>query len=86
MMSTLELFGLCYAVIGIIYVKLEDGTFEIDQEGYEKSSSFQLVICLMQQIIHYLRVGLVWPLYAIEDILIFLDNISSSDGEEGEGE
>ena len=69
-----------YAIAGLIYVKLEDGCFEIDYEGCTK---MQIAMFQLQMITHYFRIVLTWPLYLIEDFTVYLTNIGM-DEEQGD--
>lgn len=63
-----------YVAIGILYVWLEHNTFEFDFSEFTRKD---IIITVLQQVIHYLRVALMWPLYVLEDMLIFYDNHTS---------
>jgi hypothetical protein len=43
---------------------------------------FSVVLNIMQQLIHYTRYMLTWPLYVMEDIVVFVDNLHYEDGED----
>ena len=73
---------LAYALIGIIYVKLEDGCYEVDFEG---CSTLVRSAFIGQMIVHYFRIALVWPTYMIEDFLVYITN-RGEDFEEGDDE
>ena len=66
-------FGvLMYLLIGLIWVRLEHDTFlEIE---WEDDTAVNLFFNVAQQMLHYIRIILVWPLYALEDLLIWLEN------------
>lgn len=75
-------FGMMlYAIVGIIWVRLEHNTFQFDFTGMDTVNS---MFTVTQQIIHYFRVMAVWPLYVAEDLLIYLDNRRFRESEEAE--
>ena len=58
-----------YGFIGLIWVWLEHKTFDI---GFEDCSPREAIITVSIQTTHYLKVFLLWPLYIIEDFLLYL--------------
>lgn len=62
---------LIYLIVGMIWVKLEHDTFDFD---FGDLSGRETAITVAQQANHYLRVLVCWPLYVIEDFLLWLDN------------
>ena len=60
-----------YLFAGLIWVRIEHTNFDFDFEGLPTHES---VIAVLQLIVHYTRGFLVWPLYMVEDFLIYLDN------------
>jgi len=77
---TMNIGLISYAIAGLIYVKLEDGCFEIDYRGCSK---LQIAAFQAQMITHYFRIVLTWPLYLIEDFTVYLTNIGM-DEEQGD--
>ena len=60
-----------YLIFGLSYVTLEHDMFDFSFEDLSRKES---IIAVMQQSLHYIRVMLVFPLYAAEDMLIWFDN------------
>lgn len=60
-----------YMLIGLYWIKLEHDMFDMDYAGATRR---ELVCGLTQQIVHYLRVGMVWPLYLAEDLALHFEN------------
>ena len=71
-----------YALIGVIYVKLEDDCYEVD---FSECSPLVKYAFIGQMVIHYFRIALVWPTYMIEDFLVYVTNCGE-DFDEGEDE
>tara|TARA_R110000751_G_scaffold106776_4_gene202904 strand:- start:511 stop:741 length:231 start_codon:yes stop_codon:yes gene_type:complete len=66
-------FGLIvYAVIGMIYAKLENDTFDIE---FGDAPRYQIVLGMTQLGLHYFRIALVWPIYLCEDLIMAVDSI-----------
>jgi hypothetical protein len=65
-------FGLLlYLFFGLIWLKMEHDMFDID---FEETTAPEAALTIGIQIVHYIRVVITWPLYAIEDLLIDIDN------------
>jgi hypothetical protein len=62
---------LFYLIFGLVSVKLEHETFAFDFKDLSRRES---IIAVLQQSVHYIRIMLVWPLYVVEDWLIYFDN------------
>ena len=60
-----------YALIGLIYVKLEDSCYDVD---FSECSRLVTAAFIGQMFMHYLRIVLVWPTYLIEGILVYITN------------
>ena len=70
-----------YLVLGMVYVFGEHRSLSYDLESLSRK---ELTITILQQMIHYFRVAVTWPLYLVEDFLIWLDNYPhEEEGEEG---
>jgi hypothetical protein len=69
--------ALIYITIGVFWAFMEHLMLGYDFEDIDNGTDAAIVIS--QQVIHYSRVILTWPLYIAEDVLIFLDNMRHSD-------
>jgi hypothetical protein len=72
MSSSVEEFAAVYLVGGLIWVAIEH--FKFNQNYEELDTVGQVAIAFSQQIVHYIRGMLTWPLYVVEDLLIYADN------------
>ena len=61
-------FILFYLVMGMVYVKLEHDLFDEDPDG----DAFDIFLAVAHQVVHYARIMITWPLYLLEDSLIWL--------------
>ena len=72
MNTDLEIIMYLYAVLGIYYILIEPKMYLY--EDFKEIDKTEVLIATIQTFIHYIRIGLVWPLYVIEDILIDISN------------
>lgn len=75
-MDLWQAFGVGYGIAGIFYVWLESTCFEYD---FSEASKSQMFLVLLQQANHFLRVGLFWPSYLLEDAIIMRLNAGDDD-------
>ncbi len=61
-----------YILVGLVAVYAESRCF--NDLNFEEYSKGEIFLTIAQQSVHYLRVGAVWPLYMIEDMLIWIDS------------
>lgn len=70
----LEIFYTLYLIAGLFWVLIEHKMFQTYFKE-NKLNSFDV----MQLIIHYLRVLIAWPTYAMEDLLMTLESLCNSE-------
>ena len=70
-MTDLQIVLSLYTACSMIYVYCEHNTFEYHYENMPKS---YVALAIIQQMVHYARAGLCWPLYIIEDAVIYVMN------------
>ena len=63
-------FILFYLIIGMVYVKLEHDLLDEDADG----DALDIFFTVAHQVLHYARIMITWPLYLLEDSLIWLEN------------
>jgi hypothetical protein len=72
-----------YLGIGFFWVYLEHRTIEWDYEGMKPG---EIVLGVLQQVVHYTRVCITWPSYVIEDFLVWASNYYYHEEEENDNE
>jgi hypothetical protein len=77
--SEYEAFWCIYAILGAMFTVIEHNRYEFDCTDMPKLS---IVLNIMQQLIHYTRYMVTWPLYMLEDMVILADNLHYEDGED----
>ncbi len=70
-MTELQVILSAYIACGMAYVWAEHRTYEYD---YEKMPKLYLSLNIAQQLVHYTRVALTYPLYIVEDMIIYMMN------------
>lgn len=66
-----------YVAASIIMTAVEHYSYEFD---FEDMTGREVVLTLLQQTLHYTRYFLTWPLYVLEDIVIWVSNREDDDG------
>ena len=70
-MTEVALWLMLYSIAGFVWVSIEQKNLNFD---FKELSTRESVFAVLQQIVHYLRGFLTWPLYMVEDVLIYLSN------------
>lgn len=65
-----------YFMIGAFFTILEHYSYEFD---FSDMSKTKIGLNIMQQLLHYTRYLLTWPLYLLEDLTIMLSNAGMED-------
>ena len=70
-----------YLIMGLLFVKLEHNLLATSF-NYSEMGKKDIVFCTLHQIIHYVRMIVMWPLYALDDFLIWLYNMNCNDNDD----
>ena len=69
-------FLVFYVLFGVAVAVLENRLFNLD---FTDCSARDRAYMIAQQIVHYARIVVVWPLYVAEELLIWFDNMGSTE-------
>jgi len=78
----ISIYLVIYLALGFLWVKLEHDTIDWN---YENMKPGEIVLGILQQIVHYTRVCLTWPSYMIEDFLVWASNYYYYNEEDSDG-